>query len=207
MSMDSGRFYRLVRTVHLWAALALAAGVAMYTVTGLFMLHPQILPDPDQSTSERIRLAALDDAPRPQGVGDASTLAVASIFERDLGLRGRFEEIRRARGSWIFTFRRPGTEEIVRWTPGNPDVEFRTQKRGIQTVLNRLHHLNGYQGGLRFWLWAAFLDLVSLSMFLFAATGVYLWYRTKQDRRLGWILLGGSTVFVITAIADLVFSP
>ena len=110
------------------------------------------------------------------------------------------------RGGWTFTFRRPGTEEIVRWAPGNPEVEFRTQGSGLRTIFNRLHHLHGYQGGLRFWLWAAFLDVVSLSMFLFAGTGVYLWFRTKEDRRLGWILLVGSTVFVMGSVAHLLLA-
>jgi len=44
-------------------------------------------------------------------------------------------------------------------------------------------------------------------MIFFAASGIYLWYVLKKDRRLGWIILGGSTAYALGSILFLLFSP
>ena len=70
--------------------------------------------------------------------------------------------------------------------------------------MNQLHQLHGNEGWSRFWLWGLIVDVVSVSMILFALSGVYMWYVLKKDRRLGWIVLGARTLYVVGLVIFLV---
>ena len=71
--------------------------------------------------------------------------------------------------------------------------------------MNRLHHFHGYGDSGRFWLWGLFVDIAAV--IFFAASGIYLWYVLKKDRRLGWIILGYSTAYALGSILFLILSP
>lgn len=73
--------------------------------------------------------------------------------------------------------------------------------------MNRLHHFHGYGDSGRFWLWGLFVDIASAAVIFFAASGIYLWYVLKKDRRLGWIILGYSTAYALGSILFLILSP
>ena len=199
--------YSLVRKVHQWAALVLASYIAMYAVTGIVLIYPSVIPDRwsvVDTASREVEIRGLPSAVEASGLTAESTSTIVAALVEQLGIRGRLETVETAGPTLSFTFARPGTVERVHWTPGNPVVVFENFSGSLRGTLNRLHHLDKYRGGLKFWLWAAMVDIVSLSMFLFAGSGIYLWYvRKRADRRLGWVILAGGTVFVVGSTAYL----
>jgi hypothetical protein len=91
----------------------------------------------------------------------------------------------------------------VRLRPGSANVEHFVEEAGFSGTLNRLHHFHGYDGGLQFWLWGFLVDVVSVSMIVFAVSGVYMWYVLKKDHTLGWIVLGASSLYVTGSLVFL----
>ena len=68
-------------------------------------------------------------------------------------------------------------------------------------MLNRMHHLHGFDGGGIYQIWGAMFDLVCAAMILFSISGVYLWYKHTKRRALGWSVLAlGISYTVATAI-------
>ncbi|RPI51930.1 MAG: hypothetical protein EHM55_17750 [Acidobacteria bacterium] len=65
-----------------------------------------------------------------------------------------------------------------------------------------LHFRGGYDMG-GFWdsVWALFVDIVSVALLLWIATGVYMWWKLPSTRRWGWLALasGGMCFAVIIA--------
>ena len=179
----------------------------MYALTGLVLIYPNVVPDRwsvVQTSSREAAIRGLPSSMEPSGPEDESMSAIAEALTEQLGLRGRLDAVEATGPTLSFTFGRPGTVERVHWTPGNPSVTVEVWSGSLRATLNRLHHLDGYRGGQKFWLWAAMVDIVSLSMFLFAGSGIYLWYvRKKEDRRLGWVILAGGTFFVVGSTAYL----
>ena len=47
-------------------------------------------------------------------------------------------------------------------------------------------------------LWGIFLLLLSLGLFLIGGTGIYLWFKTYEERVIGSVLLGVGLVYGIT---------
>ena len=43
--------------------------------------------------------------------------------------------------------------------------------------------------------------------FVFAITGVYMWYQLTRKRLLGWLILGGSCAYTGAMILYLIYAP
>lgn len=199
--------YGLVRTVHLYAGLVLAAGLLMYGVTGFVIAHGDWFPGGEPVLTER-RLTS-DVAVRMNDEHDAESAIPWQLAAADeLGLRGRPGKRQpHDDGSWTFEYGRPGTVERLRLHPGSAEVALVEESTNLARLLNRLHHFHGYAGGGRFFLWGLFVDLASLAMILFPLTGIYLWWTLKRDHRLGALILGGSTAYTVGSLCWLLWGP
>jgi hypothetical protein len=49
------------------------------------------------------------------------------------------------------------------------------------------------------------IDLLSLALLGFVLSGVWLWWISKRDHRLGFLLLGGSSLYTFGSIAWLLW--
>ncbi|MFP6589071.1 MAG: PepSY-associated TM helix domain-containing protein [Candidatus Latescibacterota bacterium] len=197
--------YVLVRTVHLFSGLVLAGGLFMYAATGFIMAHQDWFPGGEsEKTTEQLTseiAVRMGGGELPQEQADHWQRQLTG----ELGLHGRpGNRWRSDDGSWTFEYSRPGTNEKLRVRPGDRSVTLTVEAAGFAGIMNRLHHLRGYAGGPRFFLWGLFVDLTSLAMIFFPLTGIYLWYTLKKDHRLGWIVLGSSTAYGVGSILYLV---
>ena len=177
----------------------------MYAITGFVMIHADWFPNnpTDTTRTDGFRWGEV-----PVG-NDWDVLgyleSVQPRIRQDLGIDGRFSSSRKERdGSFALVFRGPGSEEKVFYNTKSDSVRITRRDYGFAQMMNRLHQFKGYRGGVVFILWAFLLDVVSVSLIFFAISGVYLWYTLKSNnRRLGWALLGGSTLYAIGSIAFL----
>ncbi len=195
--------YSIIRTIHLFTGLGLAALIFMYAFSGFVILHQDWFPgaQSEKTTTHPTSSVALETtSPVTQDNADAWGRELAD----ELNLRGRLDKQRRTdEGSWVFDFGRPGTYETLTATPGMGETTLTIEEGGFARIMNRLHHFHGFAGGLRFFLWGLFVDLVGLAMIVFPLSGIYMWWVLKKDRRLGWFVLGGSTAYVIGSITFL----
>lgn len=197
--------YRLIRKVHLYTGLALGFAAAMYAFSGFVILHGDWFPQGEEKREFTIdRYGA---PPSENGYSAEQAQAIADALAKEHSLRGRPDKVQHwDNGTWFFSYQRPGSVEEIRIKP-NHTAHITIKEAAFAGLMNRLHHFHGYDGGGRFWLWGLFVDIASAAMIFFAASGIYLWYVLKKDRRLGWIILGGSTAYAAGSILFLIFSP
>ncbi len=191
--------YALLRQIHLFAGLVLALAVLFYTVSGVTFVYSRWLPRQNNvTTTTKVALP-------PQAT--ASDSALRAFVSQEAGASGR------TRG---MDSDRAGIQR-QRWMSPTGRVEAevsadrttltiaRTRFNAIGT-LRGFHVLLGRDGGIGYLAWSLLLDVVALSMILFAVTGFLLWYRSTKDRRLGWVLFAGSWIYTLGLVAYLLVS-
>ena len=82
-----------------------------------------------------------------------------------------------------------------------------TRTENARDVLVGFHRLHGYGGGWLYDMWVLFYDLASLSMIVFALTGIYLWWRLTKRRFWGWLCLGLSWGYAAVTVGWLLWAP
>ena len=189
--------YDTIRRIHLYTGVGLLAFVVMYFVTGYALIHHEWFPESTPVKSTRTE-------PLTAAVG-ASPEEYSAILQKQFGLAGKRQ--RSKDGEWKFQYLRPGvTHEAVVPAGGGTVNITTTQFSGRQTLVH-FHRLHGYGGGWLYDLWMVIYDLASASMILFAASGIYLWYKLTKRRLLGWVLLAVSFSFAIGTMLYLVHAP
>lgn len=195
--------YALIRTIHLFTGLILAMGLFMYAFTGLVMTNQDWFPDSKETTTHELRSEVA--ARMAPGLSKQQAEPWQQQLAAELDLWGRpGKRWHNDDGEWTFEYGRPGTNEKLKVRPGDANVTVTLETAGFTGTMNRLHHLHGYAGGGRFFLWGLLVDLASLALILFPVTGILLWYKLKKDRRLGWVILGGSSAYVVASMLHLI---
>jgi hypothetical protein len=162
------------------------------------MMYPDWFPEGTTRSTSNLPFNYEKDL---SAVSQAEARALGERMPAELPLRGRLSRVKKEKnGSWFFRFDRPGTIEEVRLTPNQELAEITVRRGKFAWMMNRLHHLLGFEGGSRYFVWGILIDLVSISLILFSFSGVYLWYRTKRNRLFGWFILGGSTAYVLGSV-------
>ena len=192
--------YTLFRKTHLYSGLAILTFVVMYFVTGYPMIHHDWFP---RSTPiKKIRTEPLAYA------GPQEAKAYSQYLQETFDLRGKPMQPRRLRdGSWQFRFARPGTYHEAVVLPAGDSVRITTREDGIVDTMVGFHRLRGYGDDNLYNAWAVLYDLASLSLILFAFTGIYLWYRLTKKKLLGWICLGISFGSAAVTVLYCMYAP
>lgn len=189
--------YDTIRRIHLYTGVALLAFVVMYFVTGYVLIHHELVSDerPANSTREE----ALTAAP------GASPEEYSAKLQRQFAMAGKRQPpVRMRDGSWKFEYFRPGVGYKALVAPSGDKVRITTSPSSPRQTLVQFHRMHGYGGGWLYDLWCVVYDLASLSMILFALSGIYLWYKLTKRRLLGWMVLAVSFSFATGTILYLV---
>jgi hypothetical protein len=192
--------YELIRRIHLYTGVGLLAFVVMYFFTGYALIHGDWFAkdSPVKSTREE---------PLSSSVG-ASPEEYSAILQRQLGLSGKRQPPARTKdGGWKFTYDHPGVSHEAVVPGGGGKVRITTTRFSGRQTLVQFHRLHRYGGGSVYDLWMVMYDLASAAMIVFAATGIYLWYKLTRRRLLGWVLLGISFSFATGTVLYLVHGP
>lgn len=116
-------------------------------------------------------------------------------------LRGELRDIRTHPDGWNFRVVRPGTVYEVTYHAATGATDVKTSTAGFWGMLNRIHHVGGlWHGYSLINIWGAFTGIISLCLLLIGATGVYLWFKMYNERRIGAILLGGAVAFGLVMV-------
>jgi hypothetical protein len=191
--------YALIRQIHLFAGLVLAIAVLFYTVSGMTFVYAPWLPR-QQTVTTTTELALPAEAQASESALRAFVAQRAATTGRTKGLESEPSGAMRQR--WITPSSRVDAEVSADHRTLTIN---RTQLDALGTVRS-FHVLRGGDGGIGYLAWRILLDLVSLSMLVFAVTGFLLWYRSTKDRRLGWVLFAGSWAYTLGLVAYLLAS-
>jgi hypothetical protein len=192
--------YTLLRKIHLYAGLAILVFVIVYFVTGYPMIHHDWFPNPEAVKTTRTESLAYTGPREPE--------AFSNYLQETFDLSGRPTRQRRLPdGGWEFRFTRPGTFFEALVPPSGDSVRITIREENAVETMVGFHKLHEYRGGAVYYAWALFYDLASLSLIVFAFTGIYLWYRLTKKKLLGWIFLGISYGYAAVTVLYLLYAP
>jgi hypothetical protein len=191
--------YPLIRDIHAYLGLALAALVAIYTWTGFEIVHGGGKPAREVARSE-VSIEPLGAAgERIERVrAEARAAALQVGIEDGAVRRARFEK-----GAWRARVSRVSQLAEVTIVPGSTRAEVKLLRYPARGAVTQLHYVNATDAsGARF-AWAIAIDVLSITLIAFSLTGVLLFLSLKRERRLGWALLGVSTLYTLASIVHL----
>jgi hypothetical protein len=168
------------RTIHLCAALFSTAFLAMYGISAVQMAHTKWF-----SMKPGVSIQELPVTPGLTNARDAARELMVRHH-----LRGELQSVDARATDLRFRIVRPGTVYEVVYTPASGMARVKTSTAGFMGMLNRIHHVNGlWHEWALLNVWGGLVGLVSMGLFLLGATGLYLWFKTRRERRIGIVLL------------------
>jgi hypothetical protein len=191
-----GRFYRIVRDLHLYVGLFISPFVLVFAISVFFLVHswlPRIVPE---ASTTRV-VSAL---PLP---GDLRMLSGRPLIDalkpalEKAGVRGEVGFVRHLvkEEKLIIPVSIPGRETTVSLRIANREATIVTRETGLADALVTLHKSPGPHGPgirmnwfyIRAWRWMA--DATVYLILFISVSGIYLWYVLRSERSVGFILL------------------
>lgn len=185
--------YRLMRNTHLILGLAFVLALGVYMVSSVRLAHRSWF-SARPTVSERTLSVDPERARTPRALG-------AYLIEEH-GLRGEIARVQPAEdGAFSLVIRCLGTGYQIRYTEGAAEAQVRENRQAFTGMLLGMHFAHG------FWhdqalinVWGAVLLLTSCGLFLIGITGIYLWFKTYDERRVGTILLVAGLSFAFISM-------
>ena len=183
--------YRLMRNVHLVLGLGVALALAVYLLSSVRLARRTWFKTSPTVTEGAFSVdPAQSETPRALGL---------HLMERH-GLRGDLARIDESEeGEFSLVIRRPGTNYRVRYHPGAAEARVQTNQLAFIGALMGLHFTYGFwHGDGMINVWSAIVLLTSIVLFVIGGTGIYLWFKTHEERAVGSVLLAAGLGFAIT---------
>jgi hypothetical protein len=192
-------FYRWTRDLHLYLGLLVSPFVIAFAVSVLFLNHAKV--DTGAATSvttiRDLRIPAALETARGREAADR-----ARDIVDQMGITGEIAFVRYVRSEqrFVIPVSTPGLDAIIDVDVPNRTAVVSRRKVGILELVGDLHKSPGpHNADLRgnwFWtrVWRWLADGTVYLVLFISATGLYLWFAIKADRRIGFALLGAGAV-------------
>jgi hypothetical protein len=171
------RFYLVIKQIHLYASLLTVAFLIMYIATSYMMIYH------DWFQVEKLNESTTSMLVTPEEINDEHWDAF--VKKHQIGgrlIRENFNDS----GDLIRTYSSAdGNSKITIFKDKN-EVEIQTTKLNLSGRIIGLHRMRGYGGSFVYNFYAVMLDIVGISLILFAITGVILWLKLLKFNKLAW---------------------
>ena len=191
-----GRFYRIIRDLHLYLGLFISPFVLIFAISVFFLVHSWLPRIASETSTTRV-VSAL---PLP---GDLQTLSGRPLIDalkptlEKADVRGEVGFVRHMvkEEKLIIPVTIPGRETTVSISIASREATIVTRETGLADALVTLHKSPGQHGAdirmnwfyMRAWRWMA--DATVYLILFISVSGIYLWYVLRSERSLGFILL------------------
>jgi len=184
--------YRIIRNIHLLLASFGLPFLIMYGVSAVQMGHSSWFQMKPVVVEREIPLAS--------GQSDARLVA-REIMSRQPDMKGELSNVQMTASGLTLRIVVPGTVHDVRYDLGSGVARIKTSVAGVMGMLNRLHHWAGFwHEPLSMKAWAVFVAVVSVGLLLLGASGIYMWFTRRPERRIGIALLTVNLIFAIIVL-------
>ena len=82
-------------------------------------------------------------------------------------------------------------------------AEIKTSSGNLPAILVGFHRIRGFEGPWQYWIYGALLDVVGISLILFAITGTILWMKLLKNSRIAWIIFIAGFIYVAAVFSYL----
>jgi hypothetical protein len=187
--------YKIVRNIHLLLASVSLPFLIMYGVSAVQMSHSTWF---QMKPLVRERQVALSP-----GLTDARVVG-REIMDREATIHGEISTIQPGDTGITLRIIVPGTVHEVRYERASGAAHVKTSLAGVMGMLNRLHHWAGFwHQSASMKLWAVAVAVVSAALLLLGASGIYMWFTRRPERRIGVVLLAINVIFAIAVLTRL----
>ncbi len=186
--------YPSLRTFHLLCGVFAAPALLMYSMSAVQMAHTHWFNTKPVVTEIEMPL-------RP-AIIDGRQMAQEVMARR--GMRGEISAVRKTPAGFEVRVTVPGTVHEIRYDGASGLVRLRSSVSGFMGMLNRLHHAAGMRHEyIPLRLWGILCALVSVATLGLGATGIWMWWLRKQERKWGIILLTANLLYAITLLVTM----
>ncbi len=196
-----GRFYRLIRDLHLYLGLFSSPFVLVFAISVFFLVHTWLPKLGPEASNTRVVSALLLP-------GDLQTLSGRPLIEalkpvlEKAEVHGEIGFVRHLvqEEQLILPVTIPGRESLVTISLANRGATIVTRETGLADALVTLHKFPGQHlvnlrmnwFAMKAWRWLA--DATVYLILFISVSGVYLWYGLRTERKVGLILLGAGAL-------------
>jgi hypothetical protein len=182
--------YQTIRNIHLLLASCSLPFLVMYGVSAVQMSHNSWFQMKPAVQERDFQLQA--------GQSDARAVA-RDVMDRESSIKGEITNVQANAAGLSLRIVVPGTVHEVKYNPASGNAHVRTNIAGVMGMLNRLHHWAGfYHEPVPMKLWAGAVAIASAALLLLGATGLYMWFTRRPERRIGVALLAINLAFAVT---------
>ena len=106
-------------------------------------------------------------------------------------------------GAWTREYARAGVEHKLKYDPDQGKLFITSNRAQLPGILAELHRIRGYDGPLQYIIYAILLDVVGISLILFAITGAILWLKLLKYDWVAWVIFGAGFIYVAVVLSYL----
>lgn len=183
--------YNVIRNIHLFSALVIGLFVLMYFVTGGVMLMDHMFPRSEAVTTQTVVL---------QSQGDARDI---ERIRKQFSIGGYETSGTGEGGQKVITWNKPGFRAALKIAADQATAAVEIERGTFGAIMNDLHRIRGYDKDVLRTAWAFLYDLASISLVVFAFTGLFLGLKMPKERGTTIICLLISTALTAFAITYL----
>ncbi len=183
--------YPALRTIHLLAGAFALPALAMYGLSAVQMAHTRwfVMKPVVHEVEEAM----------PPGYTDGRLLARELMVRRELA--GEINSVAATPTGLTARIAVPGTVHEIRYDRATGHAHIKTSVAGFMGMLNRLHHAAGlWAEYVPLKLWGVLVGLVSLATIVLGATGIWMWWLRRPERKLGLVLIVANLAFSLTVL-------
>jgi hypothetical protein len=190
------KYYPPVRSLHLYAGLFVSPFVLIFSISVLVLNHAGFVNSIIPVKHLPVIKTQLNTIPY-----NTSDLQTAKAIIQQLHIKGEIDYISQNEDHISFPVTTPGTRTKIEVNKHTKEVLITRDEEGTLRAANYLHKMPGphnstIRGNASFMKnWRILADVVVYLLLFVSASGIFLWYFLKAERKLGWvaIILGGIT--------------
>jgi hypothetical protein len=195
------KYYSLARLLHLYFGLFISPFILIFSVSVFVLNHTNYFNtlrpgrdlEPIQARLSNFQLLGSD------------SLTATSILQQ-LGIAGEIDWINKTDSTFSFPVHRPGLSQWISVNTKTGIVLMTRRDEGIFKGMTYLHTMPGQHNAkmrgnsVLMKAWRVATDVFVYFVLFASATGVFLWYFLRPERRLGIYSLGFGFVFLIVLL-------
>lgn len=191
------QYYPPVRSLHLYIGLFLSPFILIFCISVLALNHSGWLNKKVPVLHQPVIKTKIKQFPH-----DTSELNTAKAIISELKIDGEIDFIYKKANHFAFPVTKPGLKLLIDVDTLTKDVTIDRTVEGTLRATNYLHKMPGphnenIRGNSRFLkLWRVLADTVVYLLLFLSASGVFLWYFLKVERKLGiFVIVLGAVTF------------
>ena len=181
------KMFPLVRKLHLYAAFAIAAFLLMYFVTGAVIIM-----------GETFSRKSIREISEKHFIPGESEFVVVARLRKQFQIQGE-ERKKIEEKQTVYSYSRPGYRAEIIFPAHEDSVSINLSQGSFGNLMNDFHQLRGFNGVAHI-VWGVLYDLSCIALFLFALSGLYLWWKVEKNKLTGGLFFLASTAITVFTI-------